>query len=168
MKMSIGMSGCPALLQWLAGETGSTPYKVQLQIGGSLNYATGMHPCGSCSQLQKAATILADKGGERIAALAKVVNDATAAPGPITEEQMAVIANNFADHAGDGTYYAKAGEWIDALVAYVGIMNNQLRYSPDQSLAFANKYYGPQLDSNNAALASYVAARIASINTNIR
>ena len=156
------------MLQWLAGETGSTPDKVQLHIAGTLNYAGSTHPCESCSNLQKAANVLADKGGERIAALARVVNDAAATPGPITEEQMAVIATNFADHAGDGSYYAEAGEWIDALVAYVGIMNNQLRYSPEQSLAFANKYYGPQLESNNAALAAYVAARITALETETR
>jgi hypothetical protein len=105
---------------------------------------------------------------DRIASLAKVINDTAATPGPITEEQMAIIASSFENHTGDGTYYAQAGEWIDALVAYVGTLNNELRYSPEQSLAFANKYYGPQLESNNAELAAYVAARVATLGSSMK
>ena len=160
-KVDIG--GCPALMQWLASEVGATADEVQLQFASTMDYSTGTHPCNSCSRLKDAAAILADENGARIEALAKVVNGTVSAPGPITEEQMAVIAANFAEHTGDGTYYAQAGEWIDALAAYVAVLNKELRYSPDQSLALANKYYGPQLENQNSELAAYVAARVAAI-----
>jgi hypothetical protein len=145
---------------------GATPDQIQLRFAGTLDYATTTHPCESCAKLKDAAAILADN--DRIAALARVVNGAVTTPGPITEEQMAVIASNFADHTGDGTYYAQANEWIDALATYIGVLNKDMRYSPDQTLAFANKYYGSQLESNNAELAAYVAARVAALGSSMK
>ena len=164
-KVDIG--GCPVLMQWLASETGGTADQVQFHIASTMDYASGTHPCSSCSRLKDAAAILSDENGERMAALAKVISGVVSTPGPITEEQMTIIASNFADHTADGTYYAQASEWIDALAAYVGILNKELRYSPEQSLALANKYYGPQLENENAELAAYVAARVAELGTNV-
>jgi filamentous hemagglutinin family protein len=165
-KITIDTGSCPALVAWLSGEVGTTPSQIQLKIASTFDYAPNINPCVSCATLKDSAAILTDN--EKIAALARVVNDMVTTPGPITEEQQAVIAATLAEHAGDGTYYAQAGEWIDALVAYVGTLNKDLRYSPEQSLAFANKYYGPQLESNNPELAAYVAARVAELSSSMK
>jgi hypothetical protein len=76
---------------------------------------------------------------------------------------MTSIAAALADHVDDGTHYAAAGEWIDALVAYIGIMNTEMGYSASDAAAFAEKYLTRVNDSGNAALVAYVQARLAAL-----
>jgi hypothetical protein len=104
-----------------------------------------------------------DADGTRIAAMARVVNEFVTTPAPPSPEQMTQIAAALSEHVGDGTYYALAGEWIDALVAYVGIMNTEMGYSASDAAAFAKKYLTPVTETGNVALNAYVQARLAAL-----
>jgi hypothetical protein len=76
---------------------------------------------------------------------------------------MTQIAAALAEHVGDGTHYAAAGKWIDALVAYVGIMNTEMGYSASDATAFVQKYLTPVTETGDAALTAYVQARLAAL-----
>ena len=66
------------------------------------------------------------------------------------------IANN----TEAGTAYALAGEYLDALVAYVGILNSDLDYSAEDSITVATDKYIAPLAEENVNLATYVTARL--------
>lgn len=124
---------------------------------------TDIQPCDMCARLLNAATILEDAEGTQIPAMARVVNEFVTTPAPPSPEQMTSIAAALAEHVGDGTYYASAGQWIDAIVAYIGIMNAEMGYSASDSVAFAEKYLMPVTETGNAALTAYVQARLAAL-----
>lgn len=62
-----------------------------------------------------------------------------------------------------GIYYAKAGDYLDALAAYVGILNSEMNFSTEESAAFAQRYIERFAESENAGLAAYIAARLAAL-----
>jgi hypothetical protein len=162
-EQEFGEGGCPALMNWLAGELGIEEDEIEVAVGNAFAYSTDIQPCEMCARLKDAATILEDAEGTGVAALVQVVNEFVATPAPPSEEQMASIATAFADHVDDGTYYAAAGAWIDALVEYVGILTFEMGYSAEESTGYANKYIGPVTDTGNASLTAYVQARLAAL-----
>ncbi len=159
-EQEFGEGGCPALMQWLAGEIGLPADEIQIYFSEAYAYSTDIQPCETCSRLRDASLILQDPEGNRIAALAQVVNEYITAPTPPSDEQMAMIASTFAEHTGDATYYADAGAWIDALAQYVGIMNSELGFTTTESMAFVGKYITPVTGTGNASLISYVEGRL--------
>jgi hypothetical protein len=162
-EQAFGEGGCPALMNWLAGELGVEEDQIEVTVANAFAYATDIQPCEMCARLKDAATILEDAVGTGVAGLVQVVNEFVATPAPPSEEQMASIATAFADHTDDGTYYATAGAWIDALVEYVGILTFEMGYSAEESTGYANKYIGPVTDTGNASLVAYVQARLAAL-----
>jgi hypothetical protein len=162
-KEEFGEGGCPPLMDWLANEIGVPAEDIQVALAGALALNTDIQPCEMCARLLDAATTLQDAEGTQIAAMARVVNEFVTTPAPPSPEQMTQIAAALAEHVGDGTYYAAAGQWIDALVAYVGIMNTEMGYSASDASAFAQKYLTPVTDLGNAALNAYVQARLAAL-----
>jgi hypothetical protein len=155
--------GCPPLMNWLANEIGIPAEDIQVALAGALALNTDIQPCEMCARLMSAATTLEDAEGTQIAAMAQVVNEFVTTPAPPSPEQMTSIAAALAEHVGDGTHYAAAGQWIDALVAYVGIMNAEMGYSASDSVAFAQKHLTPITEAGNAALTAYVQARLAAL-----
>jgi hypothetical protein len=162
-RQAFGEGGCPALMNWLAGELGIEEDEIEVTVANAFAYSTDIQPCEMCGRLRDAATMLEDAEGTGVASLVQVVNEFVATPTPPSEEQMASIATAFADHTDDGTYYAAAGEWIDALVEYVGILTSEMGYTAEESTVFANKYIGPVTDTGNASLVAYVQARLAAL-----
>ncbi|MHC4283957.1 MAG: beta strand repeat-containing protein [Planctomycetota bacterium] len=162
-KEGFGEGGCPALMDWLAVEIGVPAEDIQVALAGALALNTDVQPCEMCARLMGASKTLEDADGTQIAAMARVVNEFVTTPAPPSPEQMTQIAAALALHVGDGTYYASAGKWIDALVAYVGIMNSEMGYSASDSAAFAQKYLTPVTETGNVALAAYVQARLAAL-----
>jgi hypothetical protein len=160
---AFGEGGCPALMNWLADEIGVPAEDIQVVVAGAFALSTDVQPCEMCARLMGASNILQDVEGAQIASLARVVNEFVTTPAPPSPEQMTSIASALAEHAGDGTYYAAAGEWIDALVAYIGIMNSEMGYSATDAAAFAEKYLTTVNESGNAALVAYVQARLAAL-----
>jgi len=162
-KEEFGEGGCPPLMNWLAIEIGVPAEDIQVVVADTLALNTDIQPCEMCARLLAASNTMQDPDGTQIAAMASVVNEFATATAPPSPEQMTAIAAALAEHVDDGTYYASAGQWIDALVAYVGIMNSEMGYSASDSVAFAEKYLTPVTQTGNAALNAYVQARLVAL-----
>jgi filamentous hemagglutinin family protein len=167
-------AGCPALMNWLADELGVSRGELQRYVlhaysegqnaVGSktgIGYKAALQFCQVCSKLMDAATILQDPDGARIAALQRVINEFASAAAPPSEEQMALIAAAFAEHTDDGTPYAAAGQWMDALAEYGSILTSEVGYSAEDSVAVVDKYLAPITEAGNPALTAFVQASLA-------
>ncbi len=158
-------SGCPVLLQAAATELGTTTETIQISIAQALATAPNIHPCDACANLVNYAAVLRDTEGAYLQALAQVVNEFAASDAPPSEEEMASIADAIARHTDDGTHYAAAGQYLDALAQYVGLLNENFNYPMVDSVAFAaDKYVGPLAEkTDNVAVSTYVASRLGAI-----
>ncbi len=77
---------------------------------------------------------------------------------------MASVADVISRNSQANNHYAVAGEYLDALVAYVGILNNDLSFSAEESIMFAaDKYVAPLAEDQSAGLTAYIAARLAAL-----
>ena len=160
--ISVEVSGCPALIQWVAAELGTDQKKVQIWVAKALASPGNIQPCDACGDLKQAAAILQDIDGTRVAALAEVINEFASSDAPPTEEQMASIADAIANDIEGNVQYAAAGEYLDALAKYVGILNSQMGFTADQAVQFAtNNYVDNLVEAENVGVAAYVAARLA-------
>jgi hypothetical protein len=120
-----------------------------------------MQPCQLCSSLNEKSALLRDPDGSHVAALTSVINEFVSTPTPPSEEQMAMIAAAFAENTDERTHYAVASQWIDSLVEYVQILNTEMGFTQDESLAFADKYLTPVTESGITSLFTYVQMRLA-------
>jgi len=133
-------------MQWLGEE---------LNIGGGL-YATDIQPgAGVTGRLRALAEILGDADGSRMAALGRVVGEFIQSPVPPSQEQMASIAATFAAHSNDGTYYAAAGQWLDALAEYIDILDVELGYTAGEAMTAALESYGSP-EAADIAVTAYI------------
>jgi len=154
---------CPALMAWAAEELGLEG-SIQSYLTGAYVYTTDLQPCEICARLRDAATILADTDGTQIAALGRVISEFLTPAAPISEEQMASISQALALHTGDGTHYAAAGQWMDALVEYIGILNTEIGWSMADSVVFVTgKYVEPTTAGADATVVAYIEARLAAL-----
>jgi len=162
--IEIVVSGCPALIQWVAAELGTDERNVQIWVAKALASPGNIQPCDACGNLKIAATILQDVEGTRVAALTQVITQFASSTAPPTEEQMASIAGTITNNIEGNTQYAAAGEYLDALAKYVGILNSEMGFSADESIQFATDNYVQKLvDGENVGVAAYVAARLAAM-----
>jgi len=160
-EIDFGEGGCPALMTWLADELGVDEEGLQVYLANAFVYSTDCQPCILAAKLRDLALILDDPEGVGVAALAQVISEFITTPAPPSEEEMALIAEQLASHIGDDTYYAAAEQWIDALVAYVGILTDEMGWPADKAITFVMENYGsPVTESDNAALVAYVQARL--------
>ena len=133
-------------------------------MANALASARDIQPCDACVNLKEAATILQDVDGTRVAALADVINEFASSTAPPTEEQMASIADAIANDIEGNRQYAAAGEYLDALAKYVGILNSEMGFSADESVQFAtDNYVGQLAEGESMGVAAYVAARLAAL-----
>jgi hypothetical protein len=156
-------------LQWLTEELGlcegDEPGEdkgrcqevTQAYLAGAFLQATDMHPHGAAARLRELAGLLHDPDGTRFAALSRVVGEFVGIPAPPSDEQMAAIASTFADHTNDGTHYAAAGQWVEALTEYVQILNRDIGWPTDESVAFVMAKYGTAItDTGDIAVTAFV------------
>jgi len=123
-----------------------------------------IQPCNACARLKDTATILRDTEGTYIAALAMAVNQFASVTTPPSEEQMASIAEAIARHGGDDTYYATAGQWLDALAKYVEILSTDFGWSLDEAVALVmDKYVAPAIEGGDVNLAAFIAMCLAGL-----
>jgi hypothetical protein len=163
-RVEFEISGCPALVKWASAELGIDERRMQIWAVNTLASSRDIQPCDACERLKNVAAILRDDGGTRVAALAQVVNELASSTAPPSPEQMASVANAISRNARANNQYAVAGEYLDALVAYVGILNSEMSFSTDESIMFAvDKYVAPLAESQNTGLAAYLAARLAAL-----
>ena len=133
-------------------------------MANALASARDIQPCDACANLKEAATILQDVDGTRVAALAGVINKFASSTAPPTEEQMASIADALDNNIEGNGQYAAAGEYLDALVVYVGTLTVEMGFSADESVQFAtDNYVQKLLDGENLGVAVYVAAKLAAL-----
>gem|GEM_PF-5189390 len=149
--------GCPALLLAAAEELGQDP---ALFMSGTFVSSKSTQPCDTCERLMSSANILKDTEGTRLAALGQVLNEFVTTPAPLSPEQMAAVTQTLAMHANDGTAYAAAGEWLDALATYVGIVKSEIGLTEADALAIATARYGTPENANDAVKA-FIAQRLA-------
>jgi len=163
-RVEFEISGCPALVQWAAAELGIDESVMQVWMVNTLASSQDIQPCVACEKLKHTAAILRDDGGTRIAALAQVVGEYASSTAPPTQEQMDSVADVISRNARANNNYAAAGEYLDAIVAYVGILNNEMAFSTEESIMFAvDKYVAPLAEDQGAGLAAYIAARLAAL-----
>ncbi|MHC4560414.1 MAG: Ig-like domain-containing protein, partial [Planctomycetota bacterium] len=163
-RIELEYSGCPALTQWAAEELKVDQRIMQIWIVNALASNREIQPCDTCARLKQAATILQDADGTRIAALAQVINEFASGTAPPSEEQMALIANAISSNIVAANHYTAAGEYLDALAEYVGILNNEMGFSAEESTAFAvDNHISRLAGSENSGIAAYIAARLAAL-----
>jgi hypothetical protein len=164
MRIEVQTSGCPALVKWVAEEVGIDQRMVQIWITNSLASTGDIQPCDACAGLKNSAQILQDADGSHIAALTQVINEFASSNTPPTEEQMASIADAIARNTDEDSYYAVAGEYLDALATYVGVLNNDMGFSAVESVQFVtDKYVGRLAQGDNVGVATFIAASLAAL-----
>jgi len=114
----------------------------QAYLAGAFLQATDLQPHKAATRLRELVATLHDTDGSQIAALSQVVAEFVAGPVPSSPEHMASIATALETHSNDGTHYTSAGEWLDALAEYVTILNTEIGWPADESIAFAMNKYG--------------------------
>jgi hypothetical protein len=163
-RVEFDVSGCPALVEWTAAELGIDDRVMQIWAVNTLASSRDIQPCDACERLKNVAAILRDDGGTRITALAQVVGQYASSTAPPTPEEMASVADVISRNARANNQYAAAGEYLDAIVAYVGILNNDLSFSTEESIMFAvDKYVAPLAEDQNPGVAAYLATRLATL-----
>jgi filamentous hemagglutinin family protein len=162
--ITIEVSGCPALIKWVAAELGTDKRNVQIWMMNALASAKDIQPCDACSSFKAAATILQDADGTHMAALTQVISQFASSTAPPTEEQMASISDAITNDVEGNRQYAAAGEYLDALAKYVGILTSEMGFSADEAVQFATDNYVQTLaEDANTGVAAFVAARLASL-----
>jgi hypothetical protein len=161
-KPELKFTGCPAIMNWVAKELGVENDQIQIYIEGAMAMSSNVQPCDTCARLKNTALVLMDADGSQIKALGEVVNEFAAGGAPPSEEQMAMIATALKNPQ-EGTRYALAAQWLDALAEYVNILHGDLKVPADESAAFAAKYTAPVTGGDNVAVAAYVQARLATL-----
>jgi filamentous hemagglutinin family protein len=163
-RIEIEISGCPALMTWVAQELGVDKRMVQIWMVNTMASIRDIQPCDTCASLRRAATILQDAEGIHTAALAQVINEFASSTAPPSGEQMALIANAIASNIEGDNHYARAGKYLDALTEYVGILNIEMNFSAEESIAFAADNHISRLsESADVGVAAYIAARLAAL-----
>jgi len=162
--VKLEISGCPALMKWAAEELGIDERTLKIWETITLAFNMDIQPCKACARLKDTATILRDTEGTYIAALVRAVNQFASVTAPPSEEQMASIADAIARHGDDNTYYTEAGQWLDALVEYVGILSTDMGWSLDEAVALViDNYVAPATEGADANLDAFIAMRLAAL-----
>jgi hypothetical protein len=149
-------------MNWVAKEIGVEKDQIQIYVDGALAMSGNVQPCDMCAKLKNTALVLMDADGTEIKALSQVVNEFAPAGAPPSEEQMAMIASSLRNPK-EGTQYAMAAQWLNALADYINIMHKDLQLPADESMAFAAKYTAPVTSGGDTAVAAYVQARLAAL-----
>ncbi|GAF98273.1 unnamed protein product, partial [marine sediment metagenome] len=80
-----------------------------------------------------------------------------------SEEQMASIVQALSLYRDTDveTYYTEAGQWLDALVEYVGILNTEIGWSADRAVALVvDKYVTPAIEGGDTNLIVFVKTQL--------
>jgi VCBS repeat-containing protein len=162
--IDVKVTGCPALVKWAAEEVGIDQRLVQIWVDNSLASTGSIQPCDACAGLMNAAKILKDADGTHIAALTQVVNQFASSTAPPTEQQMSAIAEAIARNTDEDSYYATAGQYLDALVAYVGILSTNFGFSAEESVQLVtDKYVNRLTQGQSVGVAAFLAASLAAL-----
>jgi hypothetical protein len=156
-------------LQWLGEELGlcegdqqgedesQCQEITQAYLAGAFLQASDMRPHQAAAQLRDLAGLLHDTDGNRIAALGRVINEFAQPNVPPSPEQFASISQVFTLHVNDGTHYATAKQWLDALGEYTILLISEIGWSSDDSVAFVMGKYGPtDTETGNISVIAFI------------
>lgn len=162
--VEIETSGCPGLVKWAAQELGVNAQTLDIGVSNSLALGQRIQPCDACGALRMAAKVLQDAGGLRVAALRQVINEFAPSDTPPTEEQMATIAEAITNNVEANNQRALAGEYLDALAAYLSVISDELGFTVSESIQVAmNNYVDRLILSGDTAVAAFIAARLTAL-----
>ncbi|MHC4536479.1 MAG: two-partner secretion domain-containing protein, partial [Planctomycetota bacterium] len=156
-------------LQWLGEELGlcegdqqsedenQCQEITQAYLAGAFLQASDLRPHQAAAQLRGLAELLHDTDGSRIAALGQVINEFAQPNVPPSPEQFASIGQSFTQHINDGTHYASAKQWLDALGEYTMLLISEIGWSSDDSVAFVMGKYGPTMtEAGNISVIAFI------------
>jgi hypothetical protein len=146
-------------MELAAAELGVPKDDIQVHIENTLADSANIQPCNSYARFVICAAVLGDPGQTGLAALDKVVGEFVSSTMPISEEMLASISQALANQRDveDKPHYAQAGQWLDAFVEYVGILNTEIRWSVDESVVFAmEKYVAPATEGSDVTLLTFL------------
>jgi predicted nucleic acid-binding protein len=148
-----------ALMQWLAEELGAST--VQVYLENAYLHSTDLRPYKVAARLMKLAAILNDEGGTRLAALTDVINEFVEAGTLPSDEQMLAVLGRLQQHSGDTTTYGAAGEWLEALASYVGILSSEMGWATDKSVSFVMGKYGTAAaEGGNVSVMAFIQMHV--------
>lgn len=156
------LKGCPVQLQAVANELGISPEDLQLIIGNSLATNPNLQPCDACADIMTSATILNDADGLHMAAMNQIFNTLAPANAPFTPEVSASIVVAFNQLDGQDRQYALAGEFVDAFVRYVAVLNTEIMAPVGDPVAFVLQKYGQSFvsENGNPNIAAYLISAL--------
>lgn len=129
----------------------------QAYLAGAFLQATDLHPFGTARQLRNLAGLLHDPDGYRTSAVSRVIAEFVQPDMPPSPEQFALIVQAFEQHGNDGTHYATAKQWLDALAEYMLILNSEVGWSLDECVTFVmGKYSSPLTESGSINAAVFI------------
>ncbi|MHC5116540.1 MAG: hypothetical protein ACYSQY_05670, partial [Planctomycetota bacterium] len=144
-----------------AAELETNTDALQLLFENSLASNPNIQPCEACASLMMAASTLKDADGVRMEALAQIFNTLAPIDAPFTPEVSAAVKTAFADMAGKDAQYALAGEYIDAFVIYVAVLNQDLKTPVGDAVVYTLNKYGEAAMSNpNQNILSFLVEQL--------
>ena len=162
-EQTLGLEGCPVLVAAASVELGIPGDTIEVTMANSYALNTDIQPCETCARLVNAAAILRDEDGSVMAAMNQVFNELAPANVAYTPEVAASIVTAFAGRVNDGTQYATVIEFIDALVQYIAVLDNEMGSPVGDSVAYVIEKYGKGItESENNNMAAFIAARLES------
>jgi hypothetical protein len=138
--------GCPALMQWFAGEVGLSEDQIHVMLNNADYLSTDIQPCEACARLKQQADAMAGLDTVQLDAWASAVRGGLA--GPITPEMIDGIRTALADNP------AAVG-FDDAAAEYVKILNEELGFERNDAVAIVTGNYAPDYSD----LGAYIGAR---------
>ncbi|MHC4728383.1 MAG: hypothetical protein ACYS17_14275, partial [Planctomycetota bacterium] len=163
-------------LQWLGEELGlcegdqqgedenQCQEITQAYLAGAFLQASDLRPHQAAAQLRDLAELLHDTEGSRIAALGQVINEFAQPDLPPSPEQFASIGQAFTLHVNDGTHYAVARQWLDALGQYTMLLVSEIGWSSEDSVAFVMSKYGPTVtEAGNISVIAFIQMHLEGI-----
>jgi len=169
------LKGCPAVMDAAATELAVNSDELQLLIANSMATNPNLQPCTACENLLKAASALKGINPETMAAMNQIFNNLAPSDAPFTPEASASIQTAFADFREmdaqlaamtDEQYqeyqqYAMTDKLIEAFVAYVAVLDNDLKLPVGNAMALVmEKYFGPIEESGNPNIAAYLVEQM--------
>ncbi len=135
-----------------------------MDLGQALALNPNIQPCGACQSIVNYAAILgAEDIDAYIDALVQVFDDLAPVDAPFSPEMAASIAAAFEEYANDENYpnYALAMEYMDALVGYITVLENELGTPVGDSAVFVLDKYGSALQElENTNIEAFISMRL--------
>ena len=147
----------------VAQELGVQGDNLQIHLVNTLADTENIQPCDKYARLVISAAVLGDPEGAGLAALAKVLSEFVSPAMPISEELLASISQELKIHrnAEDKPHYTLAGQWLDALAEYFGILTTEIGWSVDESVIFvADKYVVPAIEDDDMSLVMFLQLQL--------